>query len=56
LFQLEFFFNFWSLKPWIRIGLQPQTLDPDPDQMNTDPAPALDPALFVSDFQDANQK
>ncbi len=34
-----FFFNFWSLKPWIRIGLQPQTLDPDPDQMNADPKP-----------------
>jgi hypothetical protein len=35
------FFNFWSLKPWIRIGLQPQTLDPDPDpeKMNTDPQP-----------------
>ncbi len=23
----------------IRIGLQPQTLDPDPDQMNADPKP-----------------
>ncbi len=38
---LSFFFNFWSLKPWIRIriGLQPQTLDPDPEKMNTDPQP-----------------
>ncbi len=42
-FQLLFFFNFWSSKPWIRIriririGLQPQPLDPDPEKMNTDP-------------------
>ncbi len=36
-----FFFKFWSLKPWIRIGLQPQTLDPDPDKdkKNTDTKP-----------------
>jgi hypothetical protein len=31
------FFNFWSLKPWIRIGIQPKMLDPDPDEMNADP-------------------
>jgi hypothetical protein len=33
--------NFWSSKPldpdWIRIGIQPKILDPDPYQMNTDP-------------------
>jgi len=39
-FSCNFFFNIWSLKPWIRIGsgsgiririgLQRQTLDPDP--------------------------
>jgi hypothetical protein len=25
----------------IRIGLQPQTMDPDPEKMNTDPTPWL---------------
>jgi hypothetical protein len=33
--------NFLSSKPldpdWIRIGIQPKILDPDPYQMNTDP-------------------
>jgi hypothetical protein len=33
--------NFWSLKPWIRIGIQPKLLDPDPDEMNADPQPCL---------------
>jgi hypothetical protein len=40
-FSCTFFFNFWSLKPWIRIGsgsgLVPYSakmLDPDPDEMN----------------------
>ena len=32
--KLPFFFNFWSLKPWIRIGVQSKMLDPDPDEMN----------------------
>ncbi len=36
-------FNFWSLKPWIRIriGIQPKMLDLDldPDEMNADPQP-----------------
>jgi hypothetical protein len=38
-FQLYFFFG--SLKPWIRIGIQPKMLDPDPDpdEMNADPQP-----------------
>jgi hypothetical protein len=27
------------LKPWIRIGIQPKMLDPDPDEMNADPQP-----------------
>jgi hypothetical protein len=37
-FQLNFFY-LWSLKPWIRIriGIQPKTLDPDPDALNLDP-------------------
>jgi hypothetical protein len=39
------FFNFWSLKPWIRIGsgsrigVHPKMLDPDPEKMNMDPQP-----------------
>jgi hypothetical protein len=37
-----FFFNFWSLKPWIRIGLQHHTLDPDPEKINTNPQPCGD--------------
>jgi hypothetical protein len=24
---------------WIRIGIQPKMLDPDPDEMNADPQP-----------------
>ncbi len=44
-FQLLFFFEFLVIKAldpdWtrirIRIGLQPQPLDPDPEKMNTDP-------------------
>jgi hypothetical protein len=32
----------------IRIGLQPQTLDPDPEKMNTDPKPWF----FLDVFQD----
>jgi hypothetical protein len=28
-FSYKFFFNFWSSKPWIRIGIQPKMLDPD---------------------------
>ncbi len=44
-FSAVFFFQFLVIKAldpdWIRIriGLQPQTLDPDPDQMNADPKP-----------------
>jgi hypothetical protein len=40
---VNFVVNFWSSKPlgpdWIRIGIQPIMLDPDPDpyQMNTYP-------------------
>ncbi len=37
----NFFFNFWSLKPWIRIGVHPKMLDPDPDEMNKDPPTLL---------------
>jgi len=32
IFELQMFLNFW-----IRIGIQPKMLDPDPYQMNTDP-------------------
>ncbi len=39
IFSCKIFSNFWTLKPWIRIGLQHQTLDPDPEKMNTDPQP-----------------
>jgi hypothetical protein len=44
-FSAVIFFNFWSLKPWIRIqiGIQPKTLDPDPDERNADPQPCADP-------------
>ncbi len=28
-----------QIRIWIRIGLQPQTLDPDPEKMNNDPKP-----------------
>jgi hypothetical protein len=28
-----------SLKRWIRIGVQPKMLDPDPDEKNADPQP-----------------
>jgi hypothetical protein len=34
-----FFPILWSLKPWIRIGIQPKMLDLDPDEMNADPEP-----------------
>ncbi len=66
------FSNFWSTKPWIRIGIQPKMLDPDPkhcfeDRQNvpkvSDPDLRIhttdldpDPGLFVSDLQDANKK
>ncbi len=36
-----FIFKFWSLKPWIRIGIHPKMLDPDPDEMKADPQPCL---------------
>ncbi len=29
-FQLLIFLNFWSSKPWIRIGIQPKMLNTDP--------------------------
>ncbi len=39
------FFQFLVIKAldpyWIRIGLQHQTLDPDPEKMNTDPQPCF---------------
>jgi hypothetical protein len=42
-FQFYFFFNICSLKPWIRIGIQPKMLDLDPDEMNADPQPNMVP-------------
>jgi hypothetical protein len=41
-FCYNFFSIFWSLKPWIRISIQPKMLDPDPDEMNADPQPCLE--------------
>ncbi len=38
--KYQFFsLNFWSSKPWswIRMGIEPKMLDPDPDSMNLDP-------------------
>ena len=36
-FAVFFFLQFLVIKPWIRIGILPKMLDPDPYQMNTDP-------------------
>jgi hypothetical protein len=33
IFSSNFFSNFWSSKPWIRIVIQPKMLDPDPYQI-----------------------
>jgi hypothetical protein len=51
-FSAVIFFNFWSLKPWIRIGIQPKKLDPDPDQdeMNADPQPCIQHILVGGYF------
>jgi hypothetical protein len=42
-FSAVIFFHFLvieALDPdWIRIGIQPKMLDPDPDEMNADPQP-----------------
>ncbi len=57
IFSCNFFFQFLVIKAldpyWIRIriGLQHQTLDPDPEKMNTDPQPCLvliESGLFLS--------
>ncbi len=44
-FSAVIFFQFLVIKAriWIRIGLQPQTMDPDPnpEKMNTDPKPCF---------------
>jgi hypothetical protein len=40
-FSCDFFLHFWLSKPWIRIGIQPKMLDPDPDQIKADPHPCL---------------
>ncbi len=51
-----FFFQFLVIKAldpdWIRIriGLQPQTLDPDPEKMNTDPQPWTKSNLYFKVF------
>ncbi len=39
----KFFPIFGQQNPWIRIGVQPEMLDPDtdPSQMNTDPQPCI---------------
>ncbi len=42
-FSAVIFFQFLVIKAldpdWIRIGVQPYMLDPDPDEMNADPQP-----------------
>jgi hypothetical protein len=42
-FEAVIFFQFLVIKTldpdWIRIGIHPKMLDPDPYQMNTDPKP-----------------
>jgi hypothetical protein len=42
-FSAVIFFQFLVIKAldpdWIRIGIQPKMLDPDPDEMNADPQP-----------------
>jgi hypothetical protein len=30
-FSCKFYIYFWSSNPWIRIGIQPKMLDPDPE-------------------------
>jgi hypothetical protein len=44
------FFQFLVIKAlvpdWIRIGIQPKMLDPDPDEMNADPQPYLEDHLL----------
>jgi hypothetical protein len=35
--------------PWIRIGIQPKMLDPDPDEMNADPQQNL-PTISYTDL------
>ncbi len=44
IFSEVIFFNYWSLKPWIRIRIciQPKVLDPDLDEMNADPQPCAE--------------
>jgi hypothetical protein len=43
-FSVVIFFNFWSLKPWIRTDVHPKMLDPDPDELNADPQPCFQEA------------
>jgi hypothetical protein len=42
-FSAAIFFQFLVIKAldpdWIRIGVDPKMLDPDPEKMNTDPQP-----------------
>ena len=44
-FSAVIFFQFLVIKAldpdWIRIGIQPKTLDPDPIEMNADSQPLL---------------
>ncbi len=42
-FSCKFLLIFGHQNPWIRIGIQPKMLDPDPYQMNTDPQPCQKP-------------
>ncbi len=47
-FRSNFFqLQYWSLKPWIRICIQPKVLDPDLDEMNADPQPCAEPKKHI---------
>jgi hypothetical protein len=51
-FSAVIFFQFLVIKAldpdWIRIGIQPKMLDPDPDEMNADPQLWL-PVRYITD-------
>jgi hypothetical protein len=40
--------NFWLSKPWIRFGIQPKMLDPDPDLKSINPDLKHIPAIAIS--------
>ncbi len=52
-FSAVIFFQFLVIKAldpdWIRIGIQPKMLDPDPDEMNADPHPFRGSGINILD-------